>query len=156
LERLTVAEAAKRLELTQEAVRQRIRRGTIEYEKDTDGKTYVYLTADEADTNTVPNAVVNGYITALKSQIESLQQDKEALERDKEHMREESIRKDHIIMSLTQRIPAIEAPQTDAEDVAEPRESTVSDSGTDPKGDVPQESADKQIKQSWWQRLFGT
>jgi excisionase family DNA binding protein len=143
---VTVAEAAKQLGVTQEAVRGRIRRGTIEYEKDSDGKTYVYLTPEETEDNYVDNPMVNGYINALKSQIG-------ALERDKEQMREESTRKDHIIMALTQRIPAIEAP---VEQSTEQRESTLSASETEAKGDVPHDAAKREMRKSWWQRWFGT
>jgi excisionase family DNA binding protein len=43
IERLTVAQAAARLGVSQDAVRKRIRRGTIEYEQDQDGRLHVYL-----------------------------------------------------------------------------------------------------------------
>jgi hypothetical protein len=72
-----------------------------------------------------------GRLLRYKSQIESLERDKEALERDKVHLREESVRKDHIIMSLTQRIPAIEAP---AHDDSHERDSVVSDFADTGKG----------------------
>jgi DNA-binding transcriptional MerR regulator len=144
LERLTIAEAAKQLDLTQEAIRQRVRRGTIEHEKGDDGKTYVYLTEADIRTNTdnsTENPVVKDYINALKSQIESVEQDRD-------EWREEARRKDHIIMALTQRIPELEP-------APEPRESTVSASEDTAKGDVPQDSTEAEIRQSWWQRWFG-
>jgi predicted ArsR family transcriptional regulator len=94
VERVTIAQAAKQLGITQEAIRARIRRGSIESNKGEDGRTYVYL-AEEAS---VASGVSNDYINALKSQIASLEQDKE-------HLREDSQRKDAIIMSLTQRFP---------------------------------------------------
>jgi predicted ArsR family transcriptional regulator len=94
VERVTIAQAAKQLGVTQEAIRARIRRGSIESNKGEDGRIYVYLTEEES----VANSVSNDYINALKSQIASLEQDKE-------HLREESQRKDAIIMSLTQRFP---------------------------------------------------
>src|SRR5215207_10190334 len=43
IERLTVAQAATRLGVSQDAVRKRIKRGTIEYEQDQDGRLHVYL-----------------------------------------------------------------------------------------------------------------
>lgn len=43
IERLTVAQAAARLGVSQDAVRKRIKRGTIEYEQDQDGRLHVYL-----------------------------------------------------------------------------------------------------------------
>jgi len=55
LDRLTVSEAAKRLEVSTEAIRQRIRRGTIEYDQDDDGKYYVYLQSTEGVENNVHN-----------------------------------------------------------------------------------------------------
>jgi hypothetical protein len=144
LERTTIAEAAKRLELTQEAIRARIRRGTIEHDKDETGKTYVYLTEDEAhdqtDANTVVNGVVNDYITSLKSEIESLKADREVWQ-------EEAKRKDTIIMALTNRIPELEAP-TDS--TPEATESVLRDSEEESRGVVPPEPE----KVSWWRRMF--
>jgi hypothetical protein len=142
LERQTIAEAAKKLEVTQEAIRARIRRGTIEHDKDESGKTYVYLTEDEAHSqqqdNAVVNGVVNDYITSLKSEIESLK-------RDREVWQEEAKRKDAIIMALTNRIPELEAPP-------EATESPVTASDTQGRGEVPLEPQNR----SWWRRIFAS
>jgi tRNA threonylcarbamoyladenosine modification (KEOPS) complex Pcc1 subunit len=46
-ERLSASDAAKLLNVTPEAVRQRIRRGTIEYERTEDGRYFVYVTPSE-------------------------------------------------------------------------------------------------------------
>jgi DNA-binding transcriptional MerR regulator len=141
-ERQTIAEAAKKLEVTQEAIRARIRRGTIEHDKDESGKTYVYLTEDEAHNqqkdNTVVNGVVNDYITSLKSEIESLKADREVWQ-------EEAKRKDAIIMALTNRIPELEAP-------SEATESRESSTDKESRGVVPPEPE----KRSWWRRLFAS
>src|SRR5215212_2014516 len=96
LDRLTVSEAAKRLEVSTEAIRQRIRRGTIEYEQDEDGKYYVYLHSTEGVENPVHNN------DALQDHIDTLK-------RELELRNEELRRKDHIIAALTERIPAIQA-----------------------------------------------
>jgi hypothetical protein len=140
LEHITIAEAAKKLDITQEAIRARIRRGTIEHDKDESGKTYVYLTEEEThgqhEGNTVVNGVVNDYITSLKSEIESLK-------RDREVWQEEAKRKDHIIMALTNRIPELEAPP-------EVTEQHLSPSDNEGKGSVP---IDRE-KRSWWRRMF--
>ena len=48
MDRLTMAEAAKRLGVTKDAVRKRVQRGNIPYEKAEDGVVYVYL--DRGDT----------------------------------------------------------------------------------------------------------
>ena len=151
LERHTIYQASKKLGISESAVRQRIHRGTLESGKDENGRLVVYL---ERNGTTATNyngdisPVVQDYITALKSQIETL-------EHDKEHLREESVRKDTIIMSLTKRIPAIEAPQTDADDSIEPRESTLSDSETTGNGAaVSHDQAEAKIQLPWWKRLF--
>ncbi len=47
MDRLTVAEAAERLGVTQDAVRQRVQRNTIEHERTEEGRVYVYLTASK-------------------------------------------------------------------------------------------------------------
>ena len=44
MDRVTVREAADRLGVTPDAIRQRIKRETIPHEKGEDGLTYVYLT----------------------------------------------------------------------------------------------------------------
>jgi hypothetical protein len=142
LERTTVAEAAKQLNVTQEAIRARIRRGTIEHDRGEDGKTYVYLTEeqthDQSDTNIVVNGVVNDYITSLKSEIESLKKDRELWQ-------EEARRKDHIIMALTNRIPELEASP-------EAAESPVTSSNEGSRVDVSQEKE----RASWWRRIFAS
>jgi hypothetical protein len=140
LERATIAEAAKLLNVTQEAIRGRIKRGTIEHEKGDDGKTYVYLTEAESyaqhDPNAVPNGMVNDYIEALKSEIED--------------WKEEARRKDTIIAQMNQtmgalinRIPELEAPSEAAESVVRPV-------NEESKGDKPPEPENR----SWWRRIF--
>jgi hypothetical protein len=163
VDRVSVYEASKRLNISESAVRQRVHRGTLKSGKDENGRLFVEFTerySQNNQHNDESSGVVsddsttlkNDYITALKSQITSLEQDKEALERDKDHLRDESVRKDHIIMSLTQRIPAIEAP---AHDASEQRDSVVSDFKDTAKGQVPHEPAGEEIRQSWWRRWFG-
>lgn len=78
----------------------------------------------------------------------------EELRRREEEHREESRRKDHIIMSLTQRIPELEA-------APEPREvpetSSARKPGVDPLGDGAgaEASVSRRSERSWWRRLFG-
>jgi len=75
MQRLTVSEAAKTLGVSAQAVHGRIKRETIEHEVGDDGKLYVYIPDDDVD-NSFNNTVVNDYITALKSEIESLKADR--------------------------------------------------------------------------------
>ena len=74
----------------------------------------------------------------------------EELRRREEEHREESRRKDHIIMSLTQRIPELEAPAS-----PEPRESDVSASKERGRAEeAPPEQEKRSESRSWLYRLF--
>jgi len=135
-ERLTVADAAKLLSITPEAIRQRIRRGTIDYEQTKDGKYFVYVTPTEGVENNVHNSVGSA---DLRDHVETL---KHELEIRNEELR----RKDHIIAALTERIPAIEAPP-------EPREAPEAVSEEAGKGTPPEQQEPSQ-RRSWLHRFF--
>jgi hypothetical protein len=124
-----VSDAAKALQITPEAVRQRIRRGTIEYEQTEDGRYFVYVTPSGHVENTVLNTDLRDYVETLKRELEI--------------RNEELRRKDHIIAALTERIPAIEAP-------SEPRESPETASEEKEKGEKKPEE-----QRPWWRRMFG-
>jgi len=97
LDRITVAEAAERLGISQDAVRQRIRRGTIDYERTAEGRLYVYLTPQDTEPDSVP-------YTVQKALVEHLQGENDFL-------RKELERKDHLLAAALERIPmALEAP----------------------------------------------
>jgi hypothetical protein len=128
MDRVSVSEAASRLGVTPDAVRQRIRRGTIEYEKAEDGRYYVYLTEGDGRRDGVQDALVDRLIN------------------ENEFLRRELERKDTIIMSLTQRIPELEP-------ASDPRESPLSPSGGGGGGSPPTPSAERPV--SWLRRFFG-
>ena len=139
-DRLTVPDAAKLLGVTPEAIRQRIRRGTIEHEQDENGRYYVYASPTEAVENNVENNVQNGsqglhdHITTLKRELEL--------------RNEELRRKDHIIAALVNRVPVLE-PAREAS--PEPSGEPVSHSENSDNGGVPPEQEERR---SWWRWLF--
>ena len=141
MQRLSVAEAAKVLGISQQAVHGRIKRETIEHDTGEDGKIYVYV-EDNGVEQGVVNSVVNDYITSLKSEIQSLKADKEVWQ-------EEAKRKDTIIMALTNRIPELEAP---SEPTPEATEAPVTDSDTQSRGVIPPTPQNR----SWWRRIFSS
>src|SRR3954454_2673616 len=114
LDRLTVSQAAERLGVTQDAIRKRIARGTIRHGKDPDGRIFVYLDIFERESDTVQDSDQD----QASETLQDGGQDKytRSLEDQIEFLRRELERKDTIIMSLTQRIPELEA-------APEPRES---------------------------------
>jgi hypothetical protein len=145
LDRLTVAQAADRLGITQDAVRKRIARGTIRHDKDYEGRIFVYLDTFERESNTdqdrgqdggsktVPDADQDNYTRSLEDQIDFLRRELE--------------RKDAIIMTMAQRIPELEAP-------TEPRESDISASEERGGADVPPEPQEPSERRSWLYRFF--
>jgi excisionase family DNA binding protein len=146
LDKLTVAQAANRLGVTQDAVRKRIARGTIRHEKDKEGRIFVYLDTFEtesktdqdnerdAESKTVSDDDQDKYTRSLEDQIDFLRRELE--------------RKDTIIMSLTQRIPELEASP-------EPREGHVTASEEADKGTTPPEQQEPSQRRSWWRAFFG-
>src|ERR687890_671993 len=60
LDRLTVAQAADRLGITQDAVRKRIARGTIRHDKDHEGRIFVYLDTFERASKTDQDEAQDG------------------------------------------------------------------------------------------------
>jgi hypothetical protein len=144
-DRVTVYEAAKRLGVSEGAVRQRIHRGKLQTDKDETGRVYVYLTSDDTSHHTVKTPHASDSDSIL---LDELRDRIRFLEQELDDRKEESRRKDSIIMSLTQRVPELEA-------AAEPRESVVSASEPASNGAVPMDSAEAEISKSWWQKLFG-
>lgn len=103
MDRLTVAEAAVRLGVKEQAIRKRIQRGTIAHDKDDGGRVYVYLDPEDGSTGTSIDTSMDTLLQSLQDQIAYLRQEAE-------DWKEEARRKDTIIMSLTQRLPELEAP----------------------------------------------
>ena len=151
-QRLTVPEAATVLEVTVDAVRGRVRRGTIDHERDETGKVYVWVDVSGAPGGAASRRPPPGPSTTVEgpspppAQSELVEVLKAQLEAEREANRENR----RIIAALTQRIPQLE-PGT-LRDERDARE-TVSedDGGTEtPAGDTGEPR-----RSSWWRRFFG-
>jgi excisionase family DNA binding protein len=133
MDRITVREAADRLGVTPDAIRQRIKRGTIPHDKDEDGLTYVYLTPSatvtDASANTDHKGVTEALLRAYEDQISFL--------------RAELERKDMLLMTMAQRIPELEP-------ASEPREGPLTPSEASDGSEMAEEE-----KRPWWRRYFG-
>jgi hypothetical protein len=140
MDRVTVPEAAQLLGISQDAVRQRIRRNSMEHEKDENGRVYVYIdpthtqhdNVQEETPGPVHDTSVNALLESQQDQINFL--------------RAELERKDTIIMSLTQRIPELEPSPEPPET---PQAASEEPSGTQ----TPQEETER--SRGFWRRLFG-
>ena len=148
--RLTVQEAAEALGTTVDAVRMRARRGSLESEKEPDGRVYVYLNDDSSETKRRPNGEPDALILAKEETIALL---REQLSEEREARR----RADTIIAQLTQanaalasRVPELEAPRGQAE-----APETVEEG---PEGAEPRPAAggaQEDARRPWWRRVFG-
>ena len=165
---VSVREAAEALGLTVDAVRGRIKRGSLDHHKDPDGTVHVWLDADESrpsddQPNDQPRLGDDDrddlLVAELRDQVAFLRDlvrnSRDELRRERLAREEERRRHDTVIMQITQRIPELpqagppssaprDAPQTPAEDagVVEPHPATgVAEEGSEPR--------------SWWRRFFG-
>jgi excisionase family DNA binding protein len=147
-QRASVREAAELLGTTVDAIRKRVQRGTIPYEKDSDGRVWIVLDAvqDPAghrqDTDQ-PQSDNSALISAKDETIAALHDQLEA-------ERQAHAEARRIMAGLVERIPAIEAPQEPSEDAetvdeeperAEPRSATV--------------GAQEGARRPWWRRIVG-
>jgi hypothetical protein len=149
--RLTVQEAAVVLGTSVDAVRMRVRRGTLESEKDPDGRVHVWVNGDSTETRPRLDGEPSAIISAKDETISVLS---EQLESEREARR----RADTIIAQLTQanaalaaRVPELEAPQTSpeaAETVADEPERTGFRSSV--------VEAEEGAQRPWWRRVFGS
>jgi hypothetical protein len=115
--RVTVLEAAELLGITPDAVRARLRRGTLRKEQGPDGETVVVLDADTTAHGRATEQPTVAYIAELKARIE-------LLERELADRKEESRRKDHLLAAALERIPPQLEPAR--EEPPEPREAPLS------------------------------
>lgn len=126
--RLSVYQAAEALGVTVDAVRGRIKRGTIEHERD-GNRVYVVLGADESDTGRDQPNDQYGESNALISQL----RDENA------YLRDENRRKDEIIMQQAMTMRQLSAAPPEGPPGAS---ETVEE---EPEG----------AQRPWWRRMFG-
>jgi hypothetical protein len=153
-QRLTVQEAAEVLDTSVDAVRMRVRRGSLASEKDPDGRVYVWVNSDSSETTPRLNGESEALISAKDETIAVL---REQLEAEREAHREAR----RIIAGLVQRIPELEAPGSpetvsEASEGREPRSGT---GGAHEGAARPPDTAEWPVRGSllrpWWRRVFG-
>ena len=144
-ERVTVQEAARRLGITESAVRKRATRRQLRSEKVTEGKRerlYIYLDRDQ---DKVPEPFRERYMTSLEHRVRTLE--------------DEVYRQQAIILNMTEAMKALNPPAHP--EPVEARESPVSPAPTqDPP--APEEAQAATVspeaggeRRPWWRRLIG-
>jgi hypothetical protein len=143
-QRVTVAQAAEILGVTVEAIRGRIKRGTLEHERHS-GTVYVLLDADQStnrtrpDTDQTADRLQSDSAALISAKDETITTLRDQLEAERQAHAEAR----RIIAGLVERIPAIEAP---SEPPPEARESDVSPGPTGELGEVREELAAEQAR----------
>jgi excisionase family DNA binding protein len=149
---VTVEEAARLLDVSVDAVRKRIERGTLRSEKV--GKTrYVFLDdvmiqqdSDRTRHDSGPDSDRTQHDPDMTALVASMQDQIDTLKQELEDRKEEARRKDAILMTMAQRIPELEA-------APQPRESPQTFSDEQGGGTAHPEDGGAE-KRSWWKRVF--
>jgi excisionase family DNA binding protein len=155
--RLTVAEAARRLGISEAGVRKRIQRGQIPYERGDDRRVWVWISPSEvrdaedrdesAQSRDRDKMSRDEPLEDLRDQVRYLRDQLDrADERDRENRR--------IIAALTSRIPELPAASAPPEPRESPESPADEQQGRGPVPDArgPQEGAERV---PWWRRVFG-
>src|SRR5215217_5041855 len=146
-QRYTVQEAAEVLGTSVDAVRGRIRRGTLDSLK-VDGVVYVLLdsTNQERQSDKTTTDADEKQQTVEQSELVA------ELRGQIDWLRREVERKDTILMQMAQRIPELEPAR---EEPREPPEVPVSSSEETDRGKADQEQQEPTQRRSWWRQFFG-
>jgi hypothetical protein len=157
--RLTVLEAAELLDLTPDAVRARLRRGTLRKERGEDGTLYVVLEREVADTTPTGRPTEQPTVALLDAKeqtISHLSEQLEFLRQQLQEEREESRRKDHLLAAALERIPAIEAPPDTPNPNGSPEAPGAPQAASEEQGNGTGRGGDtSEPRRSWWRALFG-
>jgi hypothetical protein len=132
-----------------DAVRGRVRRGTIDHERDETGKVHVWVDVSGAPGGAArrrPSPTVEG---PSRDQSELVEVLKAQLEAEREANRENR----RIIAGLIQRVPELEPPRDEPRG---PETDAEAGEGVDaPTGQVDRETGVQRRRASWWRRFFG-
>jgi hypothetical protein len=144
-QRVTVAQAAEILGVTVEAIRGRIKRGTLKHERHS-GTVYVLLEADQStnrtrpDTDQTADRLQSDSTALISAKDETITTLRDQLEAERQAHAEAR----RLLMAALERIPPqLEAPQTAEEE----RERTEPQSST--------EGRQEGVHRPWWRRVLG-
>ena len=153
--RLTVQEAAEIRGTSVDAVRMRARRGSLQAEKEPDGRVYVWVDGDSSETKLGLDVESNALISVKDEIIEELRDRSRYLERkldqEREARTEERRRHDTLLAQLMQRIPELEAPREHRGG----RETATAEPDREEHRPSTDGAQDATERRSWLRRWFG-
>ncbi len=159
--RLTVAEAADQLGISEAGVRKRVQRNQIPHERDDFGRGFVWISPGErrhAESHDEPDVSRDSGEASL---VPELRDRIRLLERLLEVREAELQRRDVMLINMTEAMKALNPPPAQVPS-QEPSESDLTDVSPGPMttptdADVgPQEGLERRSwERSWWRRMFG-
>jgi hypothetical protein len=145
-EAITIQDAARRLGVSEGAVRKRVARGTLEHDKEESGRVYVYLDTGVdggQDEGVDPNS--SALISHLEEEIS--------------YLRDENRRKDEIIMQQAMTMRALGAPDSEATRAEQNEGQETPAPGPEgshtPEEAKPGEGNIERPHRGLWRRIFG-
>lgn len=156
--RVPLREAAQLLGVSKDALRQRIRRGTIRSEKGEDGRVYVYV---DASTDAVQGAPLKAPPPVGESapgeMVDELRDRLRYVETQLQAEREAHAESRRLLLAALEKIPpAIEPPSEQARERRESPE--MADDEQQGRGPVPAAGGPREEgaeRRSWWREFFG-
>jgi hypothetical protein len=147
---VTVADAARILGVSKQAIRQRIFRKTIPHRKSPGGTVFVRITKHNPEANGESYGENTGYTEDVSRELVDELRDRVGfLERQLETEQAASAELRRIVAGLVQRVPELEA----APEARESAESAGEGSGSTQEGG--REESQEPISRPWWRRMFG-
>jgi hypothetical protein len=152
-DRVSVHEAAEALSTTVDAIRKRVQRDTIPYEKDADGRVWILLDADRTrhdigqDTTGYRQDLESSALISAKD--ETIATLKEQLEAERQAHAEAR----RLLMAALERIPPqLNAPES-SETIEDASESAGHRSGTE-EAQTDTEAPQSEPARPWWRRIW--
>ncbi len=139
--RLDVKEAAQVLGISTDAVHKRARRGSLESDKDEEGRVFVWIDTEES----VYTQDSQNVHPLLMSRLEN---ENDFLRRELERRAEELAEMRRIVAGLVQRVPELESAKEAPTETRDSRETPSKAAGNGDGRAGPEH-------RSWWLRLFG-
>jgi hypothetical protein len=146
LDKVTIQEAARRLGVSEGAVRKRVTRNTLRHDKAPDGRVFVYLDVaklrdtrgvdDGQDAGVDPNS--SALISRLEGEVEFL---RDQVRRQQEIIAQQAVTMRQLTAAAQEEPPEAAETVEEEPEGSEPRSATV--------------SAQEAAQRPWWRRMFG-
>ena len=134
-------EAARRLGITESAVRKRVQRGLLKHDKEPDGRLYVYLDTQDRARDEVRDSSYDMLVRRL--------------ENENEFLRRELERKDAILLNMTEAMKALSPPSQDEPSEARESPETVEEEPERAEPRSGASGAEEGAQRPWWRRVLG-